>query len=128
MIFHEPSVALPSLVSFSSSFNDLLTNATDDDNDDDGGWMNGQVDVSRQLHEARVVVNATDVDVDYLDEGPSMTLRDILLQADMTQFDLLGKYLSRSSFCIALTLVLLQMRKSTKVWQTGRLIGPDIFI
>lgn len=92
MVFHEPSVALPSLISSSSSFDDLLTDATDDDDNDDG-WMDGQVGASRRLHEARVIVKAADVDNDYPDEGPSMTLRDILLQADMTQFDLLGKYL-----------------------------------
>ena len=90
MAFHEPAVALPSLVSPSSSFNDLLVDATDDDDDED--WMNGQTNGSAQFQEARAEEHLADGNGDdYLDEGPSMTLRDILLRADMTQFDLLGK-------------------------------------
>ncbi|KAF8074586.1 hypothetical protein FPV67DRAFT_1474082 [Lyophyllum atratum] len=60
MVFQEPAVPLPSLVSGSTSFDDLLAYS---DADDDSGL--------------------------YTDEAPSMTLREILLSADTTQFALL---------------------------------------
>jgi hypothetical protein len=92
MALREPSVALPSLVSSSSSFNDLLT---DDDDDNDDFWINGRINGSGRFQEAQAEVLVVDDDDDvYLEEGPSMTLRDILLRADMTQFDLLGKSIS----------------------------------
>jgi hypothetical protein len=95
MALHEPSVALPSLVSSSSSFNNLLTDATDDDDDNDDFWINGQINGSGRFQEAQVEANMVDDDDDvYFEEGPSMTLRDILLRADTTQFDLLGKSIS----------------------------------
>lgn len=96
MTFHEPPIALPSLVSSSSSFNDLLANVTDNGNVNHvnhDGWKNRRNNGSSWLQEARAEVDMVDDDAnDYSDEGPSMTLRDILLQADTTQFDLLGKY------------------------------------
>lgn len=93
MTFHEPPIALPSLVSSSSSFNDLLANVTDNGNVNHvnhDGWKNRRNNGSSWLQEARAEVDMVDDDAnDYSDEGPSMTLRDILLQADTTQFDLL---------------------------------------
>ena len=87
MALREPSVSLPSLVSSSSPFN-LLVDITDDDDDNDDAWSE-QINRSGQF---QVQVNAVHDDTnDHLEEAPSMTLRDILLQADTTQFDLLGK-------------------------------------
>jgi hypothetical protein len=89
MAFHEPPIALPSLVSSSSSFDDLLTDATYDDDGNHDCWMAEQVNGSNRSQEVQREVQ---VDADgYTDEGPSMTLHDILLRADTTQFDLLGK-------------------------------------
>jgi hypothetical protein len=102
MSFQEPPVALPSLVSSSSSFTDLLTNTTDDDD----GWMGGPSDRSGRFLKPEVKVANDDAD-DYLDEAPSMTLRDILLRADMTQFDLLGKYIFSRPFVMVLNTSLL---------------------
>ncbi|KAF5383838.1 hypothetical protein D9615_003855 [Tricholomella constricta] len=58
MVFQEPAVPLPSLVSASTSFDDLMA-----DSDEDSG--------------------------SYTNEESSMTLREILLSSDTTQFDLL---------------------------------------
>lgn len=96
MALHEPSIALPSLVSSSLSFDNLLVMDDDDDNDND--WSE-RVNGSSQSQETQAGVNLVHYNVDHrLEEGPSMTLRDILLQADTTQFDLLGKT-SLSGFC-----------------------------
>jgi len=60
IVFQEPAVPLPSLVSASSSFDDLLADSDADDESES-----------------------------YAGEAPSMTLREILLSADTTQFALL---------------------------------------
>ena len=100
MALHEPSIALPSLVSSSLSFDNLLV--MDDDDDNDNGWSE-RVNGSSQFQETQAGVNLVHYNVDHrLEEGPSMTLRDILLQADTTQFDLLGK----TSFSQAFAMVL----------------------
>jgi hypothetical protein len=87
MAFHEPSVALPSLVAASSSFDGLLADSSDDGEDWTGNGTPNQ----------QLFGNTDEGEGTYENEAPSMTLRDILLRSDTTQFDLLGE--SPLQFC-----------------------------
>lgn len=98
---HGPGVALPSLLSDSPMRNDLL------DYEQDEGWSRmistDPAPDSPIAHESQLGGSISEPDtnddenedVEY--EGHSMTLRDILLRADTTQFDLLGKLPKSSS-------------------------------
>jgi hypothetical protein len=78
MPIDEPAVALPPLISSTSSLNDFVQEGTDYRQEND-----------RSTHEPDPDDESSDDDL-YNKEAPSMTLRDILLRADTTQFDLLG--------------------------------------
>lgn len=81
MAFHEPSVALPSLAAASASFDGLLMDSSDEEDE----WTD-QGTPNQKLFD-----DIDDKNEEYENETPSMTLRDILLRADTTQFDLLGE-------------------------------------
>ncbi|TFK39587.1 hypothetical protein BDQ12DRAFT_665401 [Crucibulum laeve] len=74
----ESGVPLPSLVSGSDSFGDMMLGSDDEDEDEE--WNSNSLGGAIHVEEGEEV---------YEDEAPSMTLRDILLNVDTTQFDLL---------------------------------------
>lgn len=90
MPLHELDVGLPSLLSLSTaSMSELMPDGTDSlsqgEGEEQSHTLNPQQDKYRE----------EEVDVDYFQEAPSMTLRDILLRAgDNVHMDLLGKYLN----------------------------------
>ncbi|KAG5643375.1 hypothetical protein DXG03_001023 [Asterophora parasitica] len=75
MVFKEPAVPLPSLVSGSTSFDDFIA----DSDDDEGG----------SVYKGNETAGEARADDEYRQEEPSMTLREILLSADTTQFALM---------------------------------------
>lgn len=92
MPLHDPGVTLPSLLSDFPMRNDLV------DYEQDEGWSRVISAAARpNPHNSRLNSSISEPDPDdeenedFEYEGHSMTLRDILLRADTTQFDLLGK-------------------------------------
>ncbi|KAF9461511.1 hypothetical protein BDZ94DRAFT_1221281 [Collybia nuda] len=81
MVFHEPSVALPLLIAASTSLDGLLVDSSDEEGD-----LTDQGTPNQKLFD-----NTADGNEGYENEAPSMTLRDILLRADTTDFDLLDE-------------------------------------
>ncbi|RDB23829.1 hypothetical protein Hypma_008945 [Hypsizygus marmoreus] len=79
IVFEEPRVGLPSLLGAGESFDALFGDGDGSEDEDDwggAGWGKRKDGEEGGGEE-------------YVDEAPSMTLRDILLSADTTQFDLL---------------------------------------
>ncbi|KAJ6621536.1 hypothetical protein B0H10DRAFT_2017709 [Mycena sp. CBHHK59/15] len=80
-----PSAAFPSLVA-SPSYRDLLQSDSEDE-DEFRPLDSKDVRAFRPLAQQR---GLDDDDDDYLTDAPSMSVRDLLLQADTTHFDLIG--------------------------------------
>lgn len=118
LMFKESGIALPSLVLASLSFDGLLTDSDDDE------WP---VEARFGAQSGRSSAKGEDDDdaTDY-DEAPSMTLRDILLKADTTHFELLGgSYLLLDGDYLMLTTCV--QRMSILIRATRRSIGADFF-
>lgn len=104
-----PSVSLPSMPSTSSSAFGDIHNEPEFEDDEKNAWNVDNVDATprpvrlglpQRADEPNGDVNEPDDEDVFGDDPPSMTLKEILLSADTSHFDLLGRWPSSSgSMC-----------------------------